>query len=165
MQDKKTNKRFNVKENMKLYWEKLLNIEFLEAEQKELEREMAELEPISSPNLTGMPRGGGTSDPTAKMAIKMESINKKIKKVKDKIWQEEHSMRLVDCLIQTQAEEDQYLLELRVKKRARWEKIQDEMYSKYNKYTHFKSIERRYNDLLNRMQQKIDQKKKEEENK
>jgi hypothetical protein len=150
-------KKINVKKEMKTYWDRQLKIQILEMEKKEMQWELLEMVSSSTSTITDMPRGGGsTSDPTAQMVNKIDDIRKQIQKMEQKIWREQKMMERVECLIKTQIQEDQELLNLRVKDRARWETIQDTLWPKYHRYTHHKSVERRYNDLINRMQQKIE---------
>lgn len=157
MQGNETKHKFNVKKEMKMYWDRQLNIEILQSEKKDLEWDMENQEPSCVQTLSDMPRGSGTSDPTANTSATREKIAYQMKKKEREIWKEESRMKRVECLIKTQIQEDQDLLNLRVKENRRWENIQDILWPKYHRYTHFKSVERRYNDLVNKMQQKINQ--------
>lgn len=64
----------------KLYWLKI-DIENIKKEIANIEAEKRSLPTISSPQLDGMPRGTGISNPTVNYVIKKEALEEKLKEL------------------------------------------------------------------------------------
>ena len=62
----------------KLYWLKI-DIENINEEIAEIEREIKNLPTISSPQITGMPHGTGVSNPIEKYYLKKSTLEEKLK--------------------------------------------------------------------------------------
>lgn len=148
---------FNVKRQFKKYHDTILYIQVMQNNKKELEEKLRESDPSCIQTLSDMPRGSDTSDSTPNTVFKREELKMQIYKTEIDILRNREHIETIECLIATQQEEDRELLTKRIKDKKRWEAIQCELYSKYRKYTHFKSVERRYNDLVDTLQKKMDQ--------
>lgn len=149
-------KTFNVGKEMARYKDAMVHIQILMGKKRELEIEVEDCMPNCIQTMSDMPRGNTTSDSTANTAIKIEELMTEIRKTERNIEKEKRTIETVNLLIETLKEEDQDLINKRVKQKKKWEVMQVELYEKYTNYTHYKSVERRYNEIIIQLQRKMD---------
>lgn len=102
----------------KLYW--------LKIDMKNINDEINSLPMISSPQITGMPRGSGISEPTADYVLKKEFLEGKLKQVEAKYKAEFE--RITGVIEQIDDPEIQGIARMRLIDNMKWEDISNKVH-------------------------------------
>lgn len=93
---------------------------YLRLDIENINDEIRSLSIISSPKITGMPRGSGLSEPTADYVLRKEFLEKKLKQVEEKYKAE---FERVTGIIERMDEEMQGIARMRLIDNMTWEDI------------------------------------------